>query len=791
MKAIKLAVKVRIVMGVFALIFLLSGLVFIPILFHMAATEKYTFENVTVILDQLGDMREHFQQIAQNASEIGLDAMTGYTDDIPVRLKEINTLKGQIDTEMKGYLRSVKGERDRQVYDQLNGAITLYLESINKVGDFYQQYKLNEATELLKGDTRKSREKVKTLLDELTKINVEYSENNYHKNYQTIAFISVLMMGILVGCIALAVFVSYSLSKNVQTIISQLNGELDRLVAAAISGNLNARADAATISFEFRSVVEGINATLDALVHPLDVASEYLDRIARGDIPAPITGEYEGDFNVIKNNLNQSIASLNRLVDDANTLVNAARQGQLSVRADLQNHAGVYRQIIQGVNQTLDAVVTPINVASGKIRQIGRGEIPDKITEDYYGDFDRLKADINQCIDGLQGLDECNAVMQRMAVNDHTVEVMGSYRGLFEAMASATNVVRERLLAITGIYTNLAVGDTSALEIYQKINKRSEQDVIIPAIVKCLENVKHLLEDTESIAKSVENHDLSIRIDATRHNGEYRKVIEEVNTIVGILDRSLGDVSLAVSPVADGADQIATDSQALSHGATESASSLEEVSASMAQIGSQAKINAQNADQANRLSRDTRQTAQDGKEKMSGLVSAMDKINEGSAQIGRIIKVIDEIAFQTNLLALNAAVEAARAGRHGKGFAVVADEVRNLAGRSAKAAKETAELIESSKAKVQSGADIVHLTSAAFDEILDGIVKVNDIIGEITISSSEQAKGVVQITEGLNQIDRVTQLNTANAESSAAAAQQLSAQALTLKSLTGAFKLSE
>ena len=257
------------------------------------------------------------------------------------------------------------------------------------------------------------------------------------------------------------------------------------------------------------------------------------------------------------------------------------------------------------------------------------------------------------------------------------------------------------------------------------------------------------------------------------------------------LNAIIGDIRQAGSQIATGASQVAGTSQTLSQGATEQASAVEEMAASMQQLASQTKQNADNAAEASRLAAEARQSAAEGSGQMQEMVVAMEEIDGASQQIAKIIKVIDEIAFQTNLLALNAAVEAARAGQHGKGFAVVAEEVRNLAARSARAAGETATLIEGSLDKVRNGTRIAGSTAGSLQKIVTEVTEATELMAQIAGASTEQARGIDQVNQGLVQIDRVTQQNTATAEESAAAAEELSGQAEQLRQMLEHFKLAE
>lgn len=294
------------------------------------------------------------------------------------------------------------------------------------------------------------------------------------------------------------------------------------------------------------------------------------------------------------------------------------------------------------------------------------------------------------------------------------------------------------------------------------------------------------LEKKSLEAEAIAGGDLTIR---TTQASERDQLGRAFGAMVDGLEALVNHIRSGFSEVAEGAREISDSSQALSQGAAEQASSIKEISGSMAQIGSQARSSAENAEQTNQLVASAREAAERGDGQMKAMVAAMNEINDSSQQIGKIIKVIDDIAFQTNLLALNAAVEAARAGKHGKGFAVVAEEVRNLAGRSAKAARETAEMIEVSIHKVDNGISVACSTSEAFGTICQSIIKVSGLVEEIARASTEQAEGISQMSRGLSQIDQVTNDYSSKVQQIAAASEQLAGNAVEVRKLLSRFRV--
>ena len=259
--------------------------------------------------------------------------------------------------------------------------------------------------------------------------------------------------------------------------------------------------------------------------------------------------------------------------------------------------------------------------------------------------------------------------------------------------------------------------------------------------------------------------------------------------VIQKLTAVLAQISQSADQVASGSDQVASGAQALSQGATQQASSVQELAATVNEIAEKVKLNAENAIQASQQTGQVGQEAEISNQRMQEMLAAITEIKDGSGQIEKIIKTIEDIAFQTNILALNAAVEAARAGSAGKGFAVVADEVRSLAEKSANASKSTSELIQNSLKSVEKGTRIANETAASLQVVMDGILEVTESINEISEASSHQSGAVEQVRMGIDQISGVVQNNSATAEESAAASEELSSQAQMLKEMMATFKI--
>ena len=275
----------------------------------------------------------------------------------------------------------------------------------------------------------------------------------------------------------------------------------------------------------------------------------------------------------------------------------------------------------------------------------------------------------------------------------------------------------------------------------------------------------------------------------TDFRGEFASIKQSLLYILKRFNSTLTEIHDAADQVNTGSDQISSGSQALAQGAAEQASSVEELSATIYDISAEVNKTAGNATTAQQTVDETGAKVQTCNEQMGHMMTAMEDISQKSAEISKIVKTIEDIAFQTNILALNAAVEAARAGSAGKGFAVVADEVRNLASKSAEASKNTSDLIGGTVTAVQTGTKILGETAQTLETVVEGTAQISALVSEIAKAANHEATALQQVSDGIDQISKVVQTTSATAEESAAASEELSGQANLLEELVGKFVL--
>ncbi len=326
--------------------------------------------------------------------------------------------------------------------------------------------------------------------------------------------------------------------------------------------------------------------------------------------------------------------------------------------------------------------------------------------------------------------------------------------------------------------------------IYEK-NVISSQRQINEEKSKSKAKADELLEvadEVEKVMELVSNRDLSNRIRGDYH-GNLNNLKVCINRTVDLLNGVIEGTRQSSEKVFENATELAHSAQSLSNSTSSQASGLEQISSSMNEIEKNAQNNSDSASHAQVLSNEALQEVKNGIERMELMLKGIKMINETSSSVTNVIKVIDEIAFQTNLLALNAAVEAARAGKFGKGFAVVAEEVRNLAQRSSEAAKDTNNLIERSNKEVANGVNSADQVAEVLTKISDTVEKVNTLVCDISSASQEQNDSIIEINKSLSQISESNQTNSAVAEETAAASEELSTHSSQLQKEINSFKL--
>ncbi|MGN0642288.1 MAG: methyl-accepting chemotaxis protein [Huintestinicola sp.] len=316
--------------------------------------------------------------------------------------------------------------------------------------------------------------------------------------------------------------------------------------------------------------------------------------------------------------------------------------------------------------------------------------------------------------------------------------------------------------------------------------RNDETYILLSSLSNTIDSMRTYIDDIRKVLSEVSGGNLLVK-SGNSYSGDFIEIKEALDKILAALNGTFADVNRAATQVRDCSGQVADGATTLSQSASVEASTMEELTASVADVSEKIRANAEMAENARIMTRSADEYVIRGNDSMNEMVAAIKDIETASAQISKIIKVIDDIAFQTNILALNAAVEAARAGAAGKGFAVVADEVRNLATKSAEAAAQTGKLINNASDSVKKGTELASETAEALNKIVEMVSGVTDIMDKIAVSANEQATAVSQINTGMEMINSSIQTTSTTAEESAAASEELSGQSDFLNEMINKF----
>lgn len=414
--------------------------------------------------------------------------------------------------------------------------------------------------------------------------------------------------------------------------------------------------------------------------------------------------------------------------------------------------------------------------------------------QDYYqntiqADLTALVGKLDQVIE--QGTTLNNENTEKMASTIMTMQVITAIclvLALFCLISLVTYVLKNVLAPILYITRQVQPLQEGRLDLILDHKTNDELGDLSNTLEKAMELIRGYIWDLNRLMEQLADGNFDVKT-AAPFIGDFRSIEESINALTSRLSTAIGSICQAQQKVTGNAEHLSSGAQSLAQGATEQASAVQELYATLDTLSRSAAENVKTAATAQKNAKQTGEQVTISGQQMEQMVAAMKDITEASQQIEKIIATIEDIAFQTNILALNAAVEAARAGAAGKGFAVVADEVRNLASKSDEAAKATKGLIENSVQATGRGSRIVSEVSATLNKTLELVMQSNTAIGEIVKAVENDAESIAQVTEGIGQISAVVQSNSASSEESAAVSAELFTQVQVMEGQTKRFKL--
>ena len=816
---LKTKAKLLLSSGIICLSLLIVGGMAIVGLMQLSERIETIFKINVLPLKQLGELQGYSQRMNSLVAGhiLGRDSVT-----MKNRIEEIAKVDDKIDQFLTDYAPIIVTESEQKTFDTFKVDWVSYKEIRKKVLTLSDNYSKDAASELQ--DTQLA-EKLAQLLDSinaLVKENEVQAQENHESSRSAAMTLTMLMIALIAGSLALGLFGNWAISKF---LVSGLENVLEAAHQLQ-SGNLAFRSTLTTteeigqLAQAFNHMAGSLEAASAKQAEALAAQAAEMSGVTNAIGQSQMVIEFKLDGTVLTANEN-FLTTLGYRLDDIigrhhRMFCDPAFTSKEDYVAFWQKlnrgefDSGIHRWLGQGGKELwLQASFTPILDVHGKIAKIMTFATDVTARRQRNAEYEGKISAIMK----LQAVIEFTLDGRILEANDNFLttvgysleEIKGQHHRMFcetEFAASAEYLAFWQKLshgeADTGVYRRLGKGGNliwlqASYTPIPDANGRPYKVVKYASDVTAEKKAQFTLEacmtEAQGTLLALANGDLTQSMQGV-YAGDLDKIKSSINTALTNLTTTIATVRQAVEGVTVGAGQITDANQDLSQRTSQQAAALEETSASMEEMTSTVKQNADNAKQADQLAINARATADKGRVVTQQAVGAMDEINKSSKKIADIITVIDEIAFQTNLLALNAAVEAARAGEHGRGFAVVATEVRNLAQRSATAAKEIKGLIKESIQRVNDGSELVNQSGKTLEEIVNSVKRVTDIIAEISAASQEQAIGIDQVNRAIMSMDQTTQQNVGVVEQTANVAQAMRDQASQLQQQVQVFKIS-
>ncbi|MCL2576101.1 MAG: methyl-accepting chemotaxis protein [Defluviitaleaceae bacterium] len=477
------------------------------------------------------------------------------------------------------------------------------------------------------------------------------------------------------------------------------------------------------------------------------------------------------------------------LIGDIKTVVDAHSTGYYKILLDETKYKGGHLRLAQQINSALSMYANDFTEVINVMKSYGEGNFDAEVRTyegDWYWANDVLAELQNSFVHVSSEIDRMvkTAVQGEFDARADVGSLKGEWKRNIHSINALMKSVSNPLSKIEDSIVLMSKGEFVPLE----GGYRGQFGVVKEAYNTTTETTQAVIDEISQVLSAISQGDLTISL-KNQYIGSYAPIQKALETILSNLNKSMYKISSAADQVLAGAGQLSQSSMILAEGSQTQTAAIEKLSSSIELIKQKANDSAENTKVADEYVAQSTQLAKEGEAVVQNMLASMDKLRESGEDITEIIKSISTIAFQTNLLALNASVEAARAGDHGKGFSVVADEVRSLAARSQDSASNTTEIIAREKQYTQNGITTANDVAKSFEAIMGGIKQLSAIIEKIATMSKEQVSSIATINTSVNQISQVTVDNSATAQESAAASEELSAQADALKQSVAFFKL--